>query len=99
MKIEELKRLLDEAIKEEILKEEERLLGSDYCLGYDSDEVNIGVGCQSVRSEIIIDEDRLNDDARENVADSFLENLSDCGVGTKLAELHDFIKNYIEKGE
>lgn len=41
-----------------------------YCLGKDTDYVNVGIGNVCVRSETIYDEDKAYEDAKEKFAES-----------------------------
>ena len=96
--IEQFKEALDAAIEEQIEAEIERLqekYPEEYSLGHDRDFVDVGVGSVCVRDDEIWDDDRLRQDAKENIAEDFFQNVNECGVDTKSAELYSLIKKYI----
>ena len=94
----DFKKALDEAIEEQIEKEIDRLkeeFPEEYSLGHDRDYVNVGVGNVCVRDDEIWDDDRLRDDARDNIEDDFFNNLIECGSGTKSEAFCDLVQQYI----
>lgn len=96
--IEQFKEALDAAIEEQIEAEIERLqekYPEEYSLGHDRDFVDVGVGSVCVRDDEIWDDDRLYQDAKENIAEDFFQNVNECSVDTKSAELYNLIKKYI----
>lgn len=98
--IKQFKKALDAAIEEQIEAEIDRLkekYPEEYSLGHDRDFVDVGVGgCGvCVRDDEIWDDDRLRQDAKENIAEDFFQNVNECSVDTKSAELYNLIKKYI----
>lgn len=96
--IKQFKKALDAAIEEQIEDEIDRLKEKhpeEYSLGHDRDFVDVGVGNVCVRDDEIWDDDRLYQDAKENIAEDFFQNVNECGVDTKSAELYNLIKKYI----
>lgn len=96
----ELKKVLDEAIEEQIKEKSECLVSDDrdrYFIGYDRDYADVGVGEVCVREDEIWNESRLREDAIDYVADEFFENVASCSVGSKSAKLMKFIEKYIRE--
>lgn len=96
--IEQIKEALDAAIEEQIEAEIERLqekYPEEYSLGHDRDFVDVGVGSVCVRDDEIWDEDRLYQDAKDNIEEEFFNNVAECGINTKSAALFDLVQQYI----
>lgn len=96
----ELKKVLDEAIEEQIKEKSECLVRDDrerYFVGYDRDYADVGVGEVCVREDEIWNESRLREDAIDYVADEFFENVASCSVGSKSEKLIKFIEKYIKE--
>lgn len=98
MQKEKLTAALDAAIEEQIAAEMERLqeeCPEEYSLGHDRDFVNVGVGNVCVRDDELWDDDRLRDDARDNVAEVFFNNILECGAGSKSEAFYNLVQQYI----
>ena len=96
--IEQFKEALDAAIEEQIEAEIERLqekYPEEYSLGHDRDFVDVGVGSVCVRDDEIWDEDRLYQDAKDNIEEEFFNNVAECGINTKSAAFFDLVQQYI----
>ena len=96
--VKQFKQALDATIEEQINAEMERLQDKypeEYSLGHDRDFVDVGVGSVCVRDDEIWDEDRLYTDAKENVGEDFFNNIAECSIDTKSADLYNLIQKYI----
>jgi len=96
--IEQFKEALDAAIEEQIEAEIERLqekYPEEYSLGHDRDFVDVGVGNVCVRDDEIWDDDRLYQDAKDNIEEEFFNNVAECGINTKSAAFFDLVQQYI----
>lgn len=96
--IEQFKEALDAAIEEQIEAEIERLqekYPEEYSLGHDRDFVDVGVGSVCVRDDEIWDDDRLYQDAKDNIEEEFFNNVAECGINTKSAAFFDLVQQYI----
>ena len=96
--IEQFKEALDAAIEEQIEAEIERLqekYPEEYSLGHDRDVVDVGVGSVCVRDDEIWDDDRLYQDAKDNIEEEFFNNVAECGINTKSAAFFDLVQQYI----
>ena len=89
----ELQRKLNELSEEraEYLLEKNE---DEYFICYDSDSVDVGVGMLTVRQEKILDEERAEEDAKEeiiievaNLEDSFYTLLEDNKISSLLADV------------
>lgn len=81
---------LSEKRSETLLEKNE----DEYFICYDSDSVDVGVGMLTVRSEKILDEERAEEDAKEeiitevaNLEDSFYYLLEDNKISSLLADV------------
>jgi hypothetical protein len=63
----------------------------EYFLGYDSDFVDIGVGMACVRREEILDEDALDEDAKQATIDD-----RDDIIDELTEAFEEFIKEYLK---
>ena len=85
---------LNVAFDELVDKRQTKLLENDddnkYSLGYDSDSIDNGCGQMTVRRELIQDEDKAYDDARDEILTELCNNETDTIL--ELFENNDFTK-------